>query len=90
MMYVLFEQDIFRLQIAVYQFRLSEQSQAIDQLLRKHAHQCRGQSTELILLDQFVEIDAQQFEDKAQMLPVNKGILQSQEMVVVILVHLLV
>ena len=58
MTYVLFEQDVFRLQIAVYQFRLSEQGQAIDQLLRKDAHQCRGQSTELVLFDQLVKVDA--------------------------------
>ena len=56
---------------------LSEQCQSVDKLLRENTHQSGRQSTELVLLDQLVEVDAQQLKDKAQMLPVNKGVFES-------------
>lgn len=38
------------------------------------------------MFDELVEIDAEQFERKAQMLTVNEGVLQAKQMVVVVLV----
>ena len=58
------------------QLCLSQQRQPVDQLLRKNANERRGQSSELVLLDQFVKVNAQQLEDKAQMLAVNERVLQ--------------
>lgn len=57
------EENVLRLQITVNQLRLAEQCKTIDQLLGKYAHQRGGKATELVLLDQLVQIDAQQFED---------------------------
>jgi hypothetical protein len=74
----------------VDQLCLSQQSKTVDQLLSENAYKGRGQSAELILLDQLVKVDAEQLEDQTQVLPVDEGILQSQQMVVVVLVHLLV
>ena len=48
----LLQQDILRLQIAMYQLGLTQQAQPVQQLLRKHAHQSRTEPSELILLDQ--------------------------------------
>ena len=89
-LYVLLEQDVLRLQVAMYELGLSEQCQTIDELLRKHAHQGGRQSAELVLLDQFIEVDAQELKHKTQMLPVDKGILEPQQVVVIVLVHLLI
>lgn len=72
------------------QFGLAKQCQAIEQLLRKYSHECGTQTTELVLLDQLVQVNAEQLKDKAKMLPVDERVLQAQEMVVVVFVHLLV
>lgn len=72
------------------QLRLAKQRKTIDQLLCKYAHKCGRQSSELILLDQFVQVNAEQLENETEMLPMNEGVLQSEQMVVVVLVHLLV
>lgn len=84
---VLFEKDVLRFEIAVYKPRLAQQTQAVKQLLRKDPHEGSAQASELILLYQFVEIDREQFKHKTQMLPVNEGILEPQNVVVVVLVH---
>jgi hypothetical protein len=72
------------------QSRLVQERKTCEQLLGKYSHQCGAQASELVLLDQLVEIDAQQFKDKTQMLSVYKSILQSQEVMVIILIHLLI
>jgi hypothetical protein len=61
----------------MYQFGLSKQCKAIEQLLCEYPYQCGGQPAELILLDQFIQVDAQQLEYQAKMLPVNECIFQS-------------
>ena len=67
-----------------------QQGKTVQQLLRKDSDQSRAEASELILLDQFIQIDAQQLENQAEMLSVDKSILQSEKMVVVILVELCV
>jgi hypothetical protein len=42
------------------------------------------------LLDEFVKVDTEQLKCQAKMLPVNKGVFKSQEMVVIVLVILAV
>jgi len=54
--------------------------------LRKDANQGRAQPAELILLDEFVKVDAEQLECQAQMLPVNESIFESQKVMVVVFV----
>ena len=56
------------------QSRLIEQGKPIQQLLRKDADQGRAQASELVLLDQLVQVDTKQLEDQAQVLPMNEGI----------------
>lgn len=72
----------------MYETSLVQQRQPIQQLLCEHAHERCAETPELVLFDQLVEIDAQQFENKAQMLPVYERVLQTQDMVVVVLVEL--
>lgn len=54
-----------------------QQRKPIKQLLGENTDKRRAQASELVLLDQLVQIDAEQFKDKAEMLLVNEGILKS-------------
>jgi hypothetical protein len=51
-----FEQNIFRFQITVYQPRVLQYRQTIQQLLGKDFNKLSAESLKLILLDEFVEI----------------------------------
>jgi hypothetical protein len=56
--------------------------------LSKDSHKGCAKTPELILLDQLVEINAQQLENQAEMLAMDECIFQSQEMMVIVLVEL--
>ena len=53
------EKDILGLQIAVDQPRFVQQSEAVEKLLREDSDQRGAETTELVLLDQLVQIDAE-------------------------------
>ena len=61
---LLFQENILRFEVAMYQPRLVQQTERIKQLLRKHPNQRRTQSAELILLDELVEVDTQKLKDQ--------------------------
>lgn len=63
-----------------------QEAQGIQQLLCEDADQCRTQPTELVLLDELVEVDTEELKGKAEVLAVNEGVLQAQQMVVIILI----
>ena len=58
--------------------------------MRKDPDQSRAQSSELILLDQLVQVDAQKLENQAEVLAMDKCVSETEQMVVVILVELAV
>lgn len=62
----------------------------MEQLLGEYSNQGGTQTAELILLDQFVEIDAEKLKHQTEMLAVDECILEAQDMVVVVLVELAV
>lgn len=66
------EKDVFWLQIAVYQPRLLEHRQRIQQLGSEHLHELCTQPLELILLDQFVKVGGQELEHQTQMTAVDE------------------
>lgn len=68
--------------------RFIQKTECIQQLLRKDTDKCRAQAPELILLDEFIKVDTEKLKCQAEMLPVDKGVFESQEMVVVVLVIL--
>ena len=68
------------------QSSLIEKAQSIKKLLSEDAHQRCTKTAELILLDQFIEVDAKQFEHKTEMLSMNKCVFQSEQMVVIMLI----
>lgn len=68
------------------QMSLVQKAQGIQQLLCKDTDESGAQSSELVLLDQFIQIDTEKFKGKTEVLPVNEGVLQTQKMVIVVLV----
>lgn len=84
---ILFEQNVLGFQIAVDQSRLAQQAQAVQELLSKDAHKSGAQTSELVLFDQLVKVDREQLEDQAEMLAVDKSVLEPHDVVVVVLVH---
>lgn len=65
---------------------LVQQTQGIQKLLREDTDKRSTQASELILLDQLVQVDTEKLEGEAQMLTVDEGILQTEEVMVIILV----
>jgi hypothetical protein len=57
-------------------------------LLCEHSHKSSAETTELILLDELVKVDTQQLENKAQVLTMDESILQTEEMVIIMLIEL--
>lgn len=82
----LLQQDVLWFQIAVDQVGFVQKAQRIQKLLGKYADEGCAQATELVLLDQFVEIDAEQFECQTKMLAMNKCVFQPEQVVVIVLV----
>ena len=57
--------------------RLLQHGQRVEQLSRKYSDETRTQSSERVLLNQFVEIVGEELENEAEMGMMNKGILES-------------
>jgi hypothetical protein len=70
--------------------RFVQQAQGIQQLLGKYPDKGSAQSTELVLFDQLIKINAEQFECETQMLTVDECVLETKQVMVVILVILAV
>ena len=62
---LLLEQHVFRLHVTVNDFVSVEQVQALEQTVSKLSHQLQRESLEFVLLDQLVQVDAQQFKRDA-------------------------
>jgi len=62
---LLLEQHILRLHVAVYNLVLVERIQAEQQRVRELAHELQTEALEVVLLDELVQIDAEQFEGDA-------------------------
>ena len=69
------------------QLSLAKQAQPIQQLLSEHPDKGGAQSTELILLDQLVQIDAEQLKHQTQVLAMDEGIFEAEDVMIVVLVH---
>ena len=74
----------------MYKARLIKQTESVQQLLGEDSDEGGTQTPELILLDQFIQIHREKLEHQAQMLLVDEGIFQPEEIVIIILVELAV
>jgi F0F1-type ATP synthase epsilon subunit len=70
----------------VDQAGLVQQAQAVQELLGEDAHQGSAEAAELVLLDELVQIDTQQLQHETEVLAVDEGVFETQQMVVVVLV----
>jgi hypothetical protein len=86
----LLQQDILWFQIAMNEPRLVQETKGVQKLLSKHPDKSRAQPSELVLLDELVQIHTEQLEDETKMLLVNEGVFQPQDVVIVVLVELAV
>ena len=59
----------------MYKSSFVEKSQSVQQLLCKNPDKGCAQSSKLVLLDEFVKIDAKKLENKAEVLSMNKSVL---------------
>ena len=59
---ILFEQNVLRIQVAIYYPSLIQKTETIEKLLRKNSNKGCAETSKLVLFDQFVQVDAQQFE----------------------------
>lgn len=58
------------------QSSLIEQAETIEKLLRENSDERGAEAAELILLDELVQIDTQKLKNQAEMLAMDKGILE--------------
>jgi hypothetical protein len=72
------------------QVSLVQKTQRIQKLLREDSDERSAQASELILLDQLVKVDTEKLEGETQMLTMNESVLQTEEVMVIVLVVLAV
>ena len=60
------EEDVLRLEIAVDDVRAEEQRQTLEQRVRELADEVRSETAQLVLLDNLIEVEAEQFERNAR------------------------
>lgn len=89
-MHRLFQKDVLRFQVAVNQMSLVQKTQRIQKLLREDTDERSAQASELILLDQLVKVDTEKLKGETQMLTMNESILETEEVMVIVLVVLAV
>ncbi len=58
----------------MYEPGIFQDGQGVKELGREDFNELRAEALKLILLDQLVQVRRQQFEDKAQVIAMNKGI----------------
>lgn len=69
------------------QSRLVQQCKPVKQLLCKNTNEGCAKTTELVLLDQLVQIYAQQLEYQTKMLLVDERVLEAQKVVIIVLIE---
>lgn len=69
---------------------LVQKTQRIKKLLREDTDERSAQAAELILLDQFIKVDTEKLEGETQMLTMDEGIFQTEEVMVIVFVVLAV
>ena len=87
---VRFEKDILRLQITVYQTCILQDSHGVQKLCHEDLDQLRAQALELVLLDELVQVGRKQLEYETEMVLVNEGIPQAENMMFVMRIALII
>lgn len=80
--YVRCEEDVFRLEVAVYDGEVVQDDEGFQELLDELAHELRGQAAEVVLFDDFVQVEAEELKGDARVLLVRKDVLHLHNAVV--------
>lgn len=70
------------------QASLIQKRQPVQELLSEDPDQSCAKTTELVLLDQLVQVDTEELENQTQVLLVYEGVFQPQQMMIIVLVEL--
>lgn len=71
---MLFQQHVLRLHVAVYNSVLVQCVEALEQAVRELAHELQREPLEFVLLYQLVQVDRQQFESDACVVPESERV----------------
>ena len=82
------QKDVLGFQVAVDQAGLVQKRQPVQELLSEDPDQSCAKTTELVLLDQLVQVDTEELEDQTQVLFVYEGVFQPQQVMIIVLVEL--
>ena len=74
----------------MYEARLLQNSEGIEQLGGENLHELSAETLELVLLDQLVQVGREQFEDEAQVVLVDERVAKPENVVLVVRVTLVV
>lgn len=84
------EKDVLGLEVAVDDLGLLEDSEGVEELGGEDAHEARAEPAERVLLDEFVEVVREELKDEAEVRVVDEGVLESEHVVLVVLVPLVI
>ena len=74
----------------MYQPRVLEDRERVEQLRREHLDELRAEALELVLLDELVQVRAEQLKHETQVVLVDERVAQAQDVVLVLGVALVV
>ena len=72
------------------QARVLEHGERVEELRGKDLDELRAEALELVLLDELVQIRREQLEHEAQVVPVDERVTQTQDVVLVVRIALVV
>lgn len=84
------EEDVLWFEIAVDDLGLLQYRQRVEKLSGEDADETRTESSERVLLDELIQVVGEELKDEAEMRVVDEGVLESQHVVLVVLVPLVV
>lgn len=87
---VRFEENVFWFEITVDQSCFLEHGHGVQQLGGEHLDELCAETLELILFDELIEVGREQLEDETKVVAVNERVEQSEDMMFVLRITLIV
>lgn len=70
--------------------RVLQDGHGVEQLRGEDLDELRGEALELVLLDELVQVGREQLEDETEVVPVDEGVFEAEDVVFVVWVALCV
>ena len=78
-----FEEDIFRFEVAVDESCILEDGEGIEKLSHEDFDELGAETLELILFDEFIEVGGEELKDETEMISVDEGVAETEDVVLV-------